>query len=153
MRPPSAKAKAAVRAMLSHIDSDPIHSRLLCVSVSASLSHLSIVAQGYLCDTYMQDTGRPWCCTPSLPLVVSSRTWCAHCRRCLPVGRMLTYWQHAHGPAPPVAAHRLTSLLCCQGIQAPSERPHALAWCLLFSEGMYAQVVEEPLACAPSWTV
>ena len=68
-------------------------------------------------------------------------------------GQALTYWQRARGPAPPVAAPRLTSLLHCQGIQAPSERPHVLAWYLLFSEGMYAQVVEEPLACAPSWTV
>ena len=103
--------------------------------------------------TGQADTGRPWCCTPSLPLVLSSRAWCAHCRRCSPVSRMLTYWQRARGPTPPVAAHRLTSLLCCQGMQAPSERPHVLAWYLLFSEGMYAQVVEEPLACAPSWTV
>src|SRR4029434_7244306 len=35
MRPPSAKAKAAVRAMLSHIDSDPIQQAGLCASVEA----------------------------------------------------------------------------------------------------------------------
>src|SRR5262249_52872360 len=33
MRPPSAKAKAAVRAMLSHIDSDPLQLRGLVVRV------------------------------------------------------------------------------------------------------------------------
>jgi hypothetical protein len=37
--------------------------------------------------TGQADAGRPWCCMPSLPLVLSSCAWCAHCRRCSPVGR------------------------------------------------------------------
>src|SRR5262245_23161432 len=39
MRPPSAKAKAAVRAMLSHIDSDPIHTAGTLFSVRTLPQH------------------------------------------------------------------------------------------------------------------
>src|SRR2546426_132518 len=54
------------------------------------------------------------------------------------VSRVPTGWQRALGTAPLVAAHRPTSLLLCQGVRAPSSMPYALAWCLLFSEGMCA---------------
>src|SRR5262249_40308582 len=64
---------------------------------------------------------------------------------CPPVGRVPTYRQRVLGTAPLDAAHRRTALLLCQGMQAPAERPYALAWCLLCSEGMGAQVLSRPL--------
>jgi hypothetical protein len=54
------------------------------------------------------------------------------------VSRVPTCWQRALGTAPLVAAHRPISLLLCQGVRAHSSMPHALARCLLCSEGMCA---------------
>src|SRR5262249_8440143 len=48
---------------------------------------------------------RPWCCTPSLTVVVCALAWRAHRRRCPPVGRVPTYWQRALGTTPLVAAY------------------------------------------------
>ena len=55
---------------------------------------------------------------------------------CPPVGRVPTYRQRVLGTAPLGAAHRRTALLLGPGRQAQTERPHALAWYLLCSEGM-----------------
>src|SRR5262245_14489844 len=81
----------------------------------------------------------------------------AHRWRCPYVGRVPTYGQRALGTAPLVAAHRLTDLLLCPGMQAQAERPHALAWCLLCSDsGLQLDTTQYPAwanhPCA-SWLV
>src|SRR5215467_7271247 len=48
---------------------------------------------------------RPWCCTPSVTVVVSALAWRAHRRRCPPVGRVPTYGQRALGTTPLGAAY------------------------------------------------
>src|SRR5262249_6438303 len=100
---------------------------------------------------------RPWCCTPSLTVVVSALAWRAHRWRCPYVGTLPTYGQRALGTVPLVAAHRLTDLLLCPGMQAQAERPHALAWCLLCSDsGIQLDTTQYPAwanhPCA-SWLV